>query len=150
MLSSPTSFIQPNPSPSVVQSSWMSASTKVSVTPLNKPKTSLSSTTTVSGLSPPSTLPYWSPPVKSNPLVPALPKLPVMTVNTSQTGISSVTVSGLSLPVTSSLSPWAMPFQPLLGTSSMNTSPVPSAHGEVLTMVAAAMKDISTTQQKLA
>ena len=28
--------------------------------------------------------------------------------------------------------------------------PVPSAQGEVLTMVAAAMKDISTTQQKLA
>lgn len=28
--------------------------------------------------------------------------------------------------------------------------PVPSAHGDVLAMVAAAMKDISTTQQKLA
>ena len=135
----------------------MSASTKVSVTPLNKPKTSVLSTTAVSGLSPPvvnnltpSTLPYRSPPVKSSPFLPAFTKLPVTTVNTSQTGVSSVTVSGLSLPVTSSLSPWATPFQPLLNTSSVNATPVPSAHGVVLTMVAAAMKDISTTQQNLA
>ena len=157
VLSSPTSFIQPNPSPSAVQGSWTSASTKVSVTPLNKPKTGVSSTTAVSSLSPPvvnnltpSTLPYRFPPVKSSPFVPTFTKLPVTTVNTSQTGVSSVTVSGLSVPVANSLSPWATPFQPPLGTSSVNATPVPSAHGEVLTMVAAAMKDISTTQQKLA
>ena len=157
VLSSPTSFIQPDPSPCAVQGSWTSASTKVSVTPSNKPKTGVSSTTAVSSLSPPvvnnltpSTLPYRSPPIKSSPFVPTFTKLPVTTVNTSQTGVLSVTVSGLNLPVASSLSPWAMPFQPPLGTSSVNAMPVPSAHGEALTMVAAAMKDISTTQQKLA
>ena len=135
-LSSLSSFTLPYLSPPVTPSPFVPASTKVPVTPVNTPKTGVSSTTTVSSLSPlvmsnltPSTLPYQSPPVKSSPFVPAFTTVPVTPVNTSQTGVSSITVSSLSLTVMSSLSPWAPPCQPPFGTSSVNVTPVPSAHG---------------------
>ena len=146
---------QPDQSPSVVPSSSTPASTKVSITPSNVPKTSVPSTTTVSSLSPPvmsnhtmSTLPYQSPP--GSQFSSAFTRLPVTPVNTSRIGVSSVTASGLSPLMTSSLSPWAPLYQPPFSTSSVNATPLPPAQGEVLTMVAAAMKDISTTQQTLA
>ena len=47
---------------------------------------------------------HQCPPVRSSPFVPAFSKLPITTANTSHTGVASVTVSGLSPPVTSSLS----------------------------------------------
>ena len=116
VLSSPTSFIQPNSSPSVVQSSWMSASTEATITPLNKPKTGVSSTTTVSSLSPPvvnnltpSTLPYLSPPVKSNPFVPAFTKLQGTTHHCEHLIVNSVInslVKGLPISAGDKINLW--------------------------------------------
>ncbi|KAL9963159.1 hypothetical protein ACROYT_G032334 [Oculina patagonica] len=144
-------------SPHITPSQFAPASTKVSVAPVNTFKTGNSFTTTVSSLrSPvmnnltPSTLPYWSPPVKSSPFAPASTKVPTTPVITTYTGAWPVTDSGLSPPIMSSLVPWATPRQPLFGTSSVNEMPTPSANGEVLTLVASAMKDISMAQQRLA
>lgn len=127
-----TPFTRPNLSPSVAPSPLVPASTKVSVTLLNTPKTGVSPMTTVSSLSPPvmnilapSTLPCRSSPVKSSPFVPTFTILPVKPVNTSQISVSSVTVSRLSPRVTSDLSPWAPPCQPPFGTLSVNATPVP-------------------------
>ena len=135
----------------------MPAFARVTLTPAHHPQISASlSASTCGPQLPESSLSPWAssyspPPIKTSSSVPACTKATVTTVHGPGTGVlPSVTESSPSPLVANNLPSWTRPYPAPSVNPGLNITPVSSAHDEVLTMVASAMKDISLTQQRLA
>ena len=130
---------------------------RVTLTPAHHPQISASLSASTSGPQlPESSLSPWAssyspPPIKTRSSVPAFTKATVTTVHAPGTGVLPlVTESSPSPLVANNLPSWTLPYPAPSVNPGLNITPVSSAHDELLTMVASAMKDISLTQQRLA
>ena len=154
-ISSLTSLTPPYPTISSEPSLPTPAFARVTLTPARHPQISASLSASTSGpelpgssLSPGAS-PYSPLPIKRSSSVPACIKATVTSVHSPGTGVlPSVTGNNSSPLVMNSLPPWTLRYPAPSVYPGMNIPPASSAHDEVLTMVASAVKDISLKQQR--
>ena len=153
-MSSLTSLTPPYPTISSEPSLPTPAFARVTLSPAHHPQISASLSASTSGPELPgsslSPFSLYSPlPIKTSSSVPACIKARVTTVHSPGTGaLLSITGSNSNPLVVNSPPPWTLPYPAPSVYPGLNIPPVPSAHDEVLTMIASAMKEFSPTQQR--